>query len=497
MSRSVEAQGHTVEEAIQVALNQLGVSRDKVEVEIVHHPRGGFLGIGARRAKVRATLREDAFADGQQFDMSLPADRRRRGRRESTDRKPRGGERKQRGGRGEKDGDKESRGRDRDRDRDRDRNRRGREGAAEKPAEKGPDRSGERSSRPTASAEARGGQRPAPAPTGGDAVETAQGTGEDGTARRRRRRRGGRGRRKSGETSTTESPGATEGSSLMPSGGEAPAATPVAVASAVPARGADVRPDETVDRADGVAAVASSSAAWMGTSESSALDRSAVREADFESGAGAGQASMPAATQAASASSRQPVGDDDAGASACEPAEPPMDIETVRERAHVLIAELLPLLGFTGATVSSRLDEDGLEAVVEVQCDADGLLIGRRGQTLDALEHILHRMVLRGELGGDGRVLLDIGGYRERRREAIAEMATRLKARALSENRSVQLSPMSPRERRFLHQALATDGEVDMRALGSGFYRRVAISPKGLDDSRLAAADERAGDDEV
>ena len=57
MSTSIEAQGVTVDEAIQVALNQLGVSRDSVEIKIVHHPRGGFLGIGARKAKVRATSR--------------------------------------------------------------------------------------------------------------------------------------------------------------------------------------------------------------------------------------------------------------------------------------------------------------------------------------------------------------------------------------------------------------------------------------------------------
>ena len=64
MSNLIEAQGVTVDEAIQLALNQLGVGRDSVEIKILHHPRKGFLGIGARRAKVQATVRQDALEDG-------------------------------------------------------------------------------------------------------------------------------------------------------------------------------------------------------------------------------------------------------------------------------------------------------------------------------------------------------------------------------------------------------------------------------------------------
>src|SRR5438128_10805869 len=88
MATTIEAQGLTVDEAIQIALNQLGVSRDKVEIDILHHPRRGLLGIGARRAKVRATIRESVMLDGEEFDMSGGADlddkprrRRRRGGR--------------------------------------------------------------------------------------------------------------------------------------------------------------------------------------------------------------------------------------------------------------------------------------------------------------------------------------------------------------------------------------------------------------------------------
>jgi predicted RNA-binding protein Jag len=92
MPKSIEAQGVTVDEAIQTALNLLGLGRDSVEIEIIHHPRSGFLGIGARRAKVRATMREQVMKDGEEFDMAPDAGSRgRRRRRPSRGRTPRGG----------------------------------------------------------------------------------------------------------------------------------------------------------------------------------------------------------------------------------------------------------------------------------------------------------------------------------------------------------------------------------------------------------------------
>ena len=78
MPTSIDAQGQTVDEAIQVALNKLGVARDKVEIKVLHHPRTGFLGLGARRAKVQATVRADVMSDGEEFDMSEGRSRSRR-----------------------------------------------------------------------------------------------------------------------------------------------------------------------------------------------------------------------------------------------------------------------------------------------------------------------------------------------------------------------------------------------------------------------------------
>jgi spoIIIJ-associated protein len=175
--------------------------------------------------------------------------------------------------------------------------------------------------------------------------------------------------------------------------------------------------------------------------------------------------------------------------------EPPLDaatLELIRERADELVRELLAKMGFA-AEVTSGIDEVAGEAIVSVRSESEGLLIGRRGQTLDSLEHIVNRMTLRGDTYVEGRVLLDIGDYRRRRRESLDELATRLRARAVGERRTVQVSPMSPRDRKFFAQAFADDESVEVRALGAGFYRRVIVAPAGMGAAAVAAA-EAAGD---
>jgi spoIIIJ-associated protein len=173
--------------------------------------------------------------------------------------------------------------------------------------------------------------------------------------------------------------------------------------------------------------------------------------------------------------------------------EPPLDaatLELIRAKAEDLVRDLLQKMGFA-AEVSSSIDEAASEAVVSVRSESEGLLIGRRGQTLDSLEHIVNRMTLRADAYVEGRVLLDIGDYRKRRRESLDELATRLRARAVGERRTVQVSPMSPRDRRFFAQAFADDDSVEVRSLGAGFYRRVIVAPAGMVSAAVEEAEAR------
>src|SRR6185295_14915791 len=96
--------------------------------------------------------------------------------------------------------------------------------------------------------------------------------------------------------------------------------------------------------------------------------------------------------------------------------------EEIRRRGETVVRELLKRMGFQAA-VSSFVDPEEGEVVVKVEADAEGLLIGRRGQTLDAVEHVVNRMVLSGDSAAEARVAVDVGGYRQRRRDALLELA--------------------------------------------------------------------------
>src|SRR5262249_12666433 len=111
--------------------------------------------------------------------------------------------------------------------------------------------------------------------------------------------------------------------------------------------------------------------------------------------------------------------------------------------------------------------------VLDVAGDSGGLLIGRRGQTLDALEYLVNRIA-----AGDGaRVTVDVERYRERRREYLTSLAFRLSDKARKTGRRVTLNTMNPRDGRVVHVALKDDPSVSTRSHGDGHFRKVSIVP--------------------
>jgi len=156
------------------------------------------------------------------------------------------------------------------------------------------------------------------------------------------------------------------------------------------------------------------------------------------------------------------------------PASAPLS-EASTERARIVLAEIIRLTG-SEATVEATRDADGVRLIISG--DPSGLLIGRRGQTLDALEYVLHRIVAHGDEGG-GRLVVDAENYRLRRRESLEDLARRVAERARRSGRPITLSPMSPRDRRIVHLALQGDAAMTTRSAGTGFYRKVVIAPAG------------------
>ena len=131
-----------------------------------------------------------------------------------------------------------------------------------------------------------------------------------------------------------------------------------------------------------------------------------------------------------------------------------------------------------GVSVETRVTqaEDAYEIEIETE-DSDGLLIGRGGETLKALQHLISRMV--GNQDETLRVRVDVAGYCKRRHEQLRRKARDLAERALSNNRDALTEPLPADERRIVHMELTDDARVETRAIGTGQVKRVAISVTG------------------
>jgi len=152
------------------------------------------------------------------------------------------------------------------------------------------------------------------------------------------------------------------------------------------------------------------------------------------------------------------------------------DIESAR---HALL-EILGHLGVEATVEIERHDDDA--CTFRVPGDAAGIVIGRHGQTLDAIEYLLNRIASQGRMTST-RIAVDVEGYRERRQESVEQMARRAADKARHSGRPVTMAPMSPRDRRTVHVTLADERGVTTRSQGEGSFRRVVIVPTKSDRS--------------
>lgn len=107
-----------------------------------------------------------------------------------------------------------------------------------------------------------------------------------------------------------------------------------------------------------------------------------------------------------------------------------------------------------------------------------GLLIGRRGQTIDAIQHLAQRIVFHGGESGT-RVVIDVDGYRERRMRMLHEDADEAAEEVLLSGEAVELAPMPASERRVVHEHLRERGDVRTHSEGEEPERYLVISPVG------------------
>jgi spoIIIJ-associated protein len=152
-----------------------------------------------------------------------------------------------------------------------------------------------------------------------------------------------------------------------------------------------------------------------------------------------------------------------------------VDVKAQMAEATTLLAKILELMGEQAAIEPVR-DDDPELLELNVKGDGSGLLIGRHGQTLDALEYMVNRVLAR-RFKDAAPISIDTESYRARRRGQLHRMALAKGEEAKREHVAVALEPMPPRDRRIIHLALKDDPLLTTRSEGDGFMRSILIVP--------------------
>lgn len=145
--------------------------------------------------------------------------------------------------------------------------------------------------------------------------------------------------------------------------------------------------------------------------------------------------------------------------------------EKILEQASKIIAELLDHMNMT-----YEIKVQG-EGTIEIVGDGSGLIIGKRGQTLDALQFIVNR-ILNKDRSEPLYVTVDTEGYRRRHMDLLRSMAFKMGQQARRTGQSVSLERMNPYDRRIIHLALKNDNRVNTKSIGEGIFKKVVIVPR-------------------
>lgn len=150
-------------------------------------------------------------------------------------------------------------------------------------------------------------------------------------------------------------------------------------------------------------------------------------------------------------------------------------MEPTTEMAQEMLSEILRLMD---AEVDITIGEREGRLLLSLTGEDEGMLIGRHGETLRALQQLLSTMIHRQNRGGERtEVILDVDDYLLRRQDSLAETAVELAERALDEDRPIHAKPMDARDRRAMHVALREDPRVQTHSDGEDDDRHVVIVP--------------------
>jgi spoIIIJ-associated protein len=139
---------------------------------------------------------------------------------------------------------------------------------------------------------------------------------------------------------------------------------------------------------------------------------------------------------------------------------------------------LRELSSYVGLAFNTKVSQYEDRIIFLVQCDNGDVLIGKDGETLEALQHIL-RLAIAKRYKQGLKVLIDINGYREKRKKTLTLMAKRMADRAKRTGRKLKTDPLNPYERRIIHTLFKHNKNITTKSEGEGHTKKVVISPVG------------------
>lgn len=146
--------------------------------------------------------------------------------------------------------------------------------------------------------------------------------------------------------------------------------------------------------------------------------------------------------------------------------------------ARTMLVDLLSHMGLSCRVEAPEEEEDSQRIRISVSGDDTAIVIGRQGQTLDAIELVVNRAVDR-RMPGSRQITVDAESYRERRAQKLAESALLDAQEVRRLGRPVALEPMTPRDRRSIHMALREEPGITTKSEGEGQFRHIVIEPAG------------------
>ncbi len=165
-----------------------------------------------------------------------------------------------------------------------------------------------------------------------------------------------------------------------------------------------------------------------------------------------------------------------------------LSLDGLAERGKEILTEILRHVDLP-TVIESELKED--QVCLNIISNGTGLLIGKRGKTLGALQHLVAKILHR-EVGENVSVIVDTENYRSKRETSLTELAQQLSEKVKKSHRSLTTGPMNAQDRRIIHLALKEDLEVRTKSKGEGNLRRVVIYPirRGKKPQPVAALEE-------